>query len=147
MNNLNIFYCKKRACLGSIARHWSWFTLYKERAGFASFTYYANLPHTNTTERLPPIILLTCNVISCDLFVAYKYYVTKVEALSCFRHPFGGLGRQIGSRVRQKGVKCWKGSQITNKVSNVEWKWRKSWGLIVFLTLKQIWHLYEELRP
>ena len=31
-------------------------------------------------------------------------------------------GNSMGGRVRQKGVKCWKGSQITNKVSNVEWK-------------------------
>ena len=44
-------------------------------------TYYANLPHTNTNEKLHPI-LLTCNVISCGWFVAYKYYVTIVEALS-----------------------------------------------------------------
>ena len=26
----------------------------------------------------------------------------------------------MGGRVRQKGVKCWKGSQKTNKVSNAE---------------------------
>ena len=68
-------------------------------------------------------------------------YMTKVEVLSCFWHHFGVLGRRMGSRVCQKGVKCWKGSQITTTVSNVEWKGRKSWGLIVFLTVTQIWHL------
>ena len=108
--------------------------LTNKRTGFASFTYYASLPntaHPNTIKRLPPILLI-CNVISCDWFVAYKYYVTKVEALSCFWHPIGGLGRRMGGRIRQKGVKCWKGSQITNKVSNMELNGRKSWGLIVF---------------
>ena len=46
-------------------------------------------------------------------FVAYEYYVTKVEALSCFWHRFGGLVRRIGGRVSQKGVEWWKGSLIT----------------------------------
>ena len=51
--------------------------LTNERGGFASFTQIimkicSTLPHLNTTERLPHI-LLTCNVIiSCDLFVAYN---------------------------------------------------------------------------
>ena len=93
------------------------------------------LPHTKSTERLPHI-LLTCNVISCDWFVEFKYYVTKVDALFCFWHPVGGSARY--GRLSPP-----KGCQMLKRVSN------NQWGLKCWMKLRpyRVFDLNANLTP
>ena len=115
----HIYFCSNHASFNSLTKQIGAFfktqsPLTNGRAGFGSFTYNANLPHIAPHKYHRKVTFYTCNVISCDWFVAYKYYVTKVEPYRGFDTLLADSAAIWAVESSKRVSNAEKGSQITN---------------------------------